>query len=172
MPARAGRVFTEADDAPATPNPVAVISDAYRQRHFAAESEAVGVTLRVNGVPVTIVGVTPPGFTGDIVGQPTDLWLPLALQPLVQPRRNLLVTREVSWLVLMGRLAPGATLERARAELPAIEAQSVRAHLSGVQLTRFDADLEASPIRVSAGARGFSRDPETSAAPCSCSWPQ
>ena len=161
LPAHAGRVFSEADDTPAAPNAVAVISDAYRQRHFATEREAVGATLRVNGVPVTIVGVTPPGFTGDIVGQPTELWLPLALQPLVQPRRNLLVTREVSWLVLMGRLAPGVTLQRARAVLPAIEAQAVRAHLSGVHLTRFEDDLKASPVRVDAGARGFSRYRET-----------
>ena len=161
LPAHAGRVFTDADDAPATPNPVAVISDAYRRRHFAAESEAVGATLRVNGVLVTIVGVAPPGFTGDIVGQPTDLWLPLALQPLVQPRRNLLVTREVSWLVLMGRLAPGVTLQQARAVLPTIEAQAVRAHLTGVYLTRFEEDLKASPVRVVGGARGFSRHRET-----------
>lgn len=159
LPAYAGRVFTDADDARAAPS--AVISYAYRERHFATERDAIGAALRVNGLPVTIIGVTPAGFTGDVVGQPTDLWLPLALQPLLQPRRNLLATREVSWLVLMGRLAPGVTLQRARAVLPAVEAQAVRAHLAGVHLTRFEEDLKASPVLVSAGARGFSRHRET-----------
>ena len=161
LPAHGGRVFTDADDVPATPTAVAVISNTYRERHFATERDAIGAMLRVNGLPVTIIGVTPARFTGDVVGQPTDLWLPLSLQPLLQPRRNLLVTREVSWLVLMGRLAPGVTLQRARAVLPAIEAQAVRAHLAGVHLTRFEEDLKARPVLVDAGARGFSRHRET-----------
>ena len=161
LPAHTGRVFTDADDAPAAPGAVAIISNAYRERHFATEREAVGATLRVNGLPVTIVGVTPAGFSGDVVGQPTDVWLPLALQPLLHPRRNLLVTREVSWLVLMGRLAPGVTLQQARAVVPAIEAQAVRAHLAGVHLTRFEEDLKARPVLVAGGARGFSRHRET-----------
>ena len=161
LPAQAGRVFTDADDSQTSPSPVAVISNAYRERHFATARDAIGATIRVHGIPLTIVGVMPRGFTGDIVGQPTDVWLPLALQPILQPQRNLLVTREVSWLVLMGRLAPGVTLERARAVLPAIEAQMVRAHLTGVHLTRFEEDLKASPVRVAAGARGFSRYRET-----------
>jgi predicted permease len=159
--ARAGRVFTESDDVLGVPSPIAVISDAYRERHFATERDAIGATLRVNGVPVTVVGITPRGFTGDIVGQPTDIWLPLALQPLVQPRRNLLVTREVSWLVMMGRLAPGATLQRARAFLSVLEAETIRSQLAGVYLARFEDDLKASPVRVEAGARGFSRYRET-----------
>ena len=161
LPAQAGRVFTEEDDAPGTASPVAVISDAYRKRHFATERDAIGAALRVNGVPITIVGVAPRGFTGDIVGQPTDLWLPLALQPRVQPRRNLLVAREVSWLVLMGRLAPGVTLQQAATVLPSIEAQLIRSHLAGVHVTRFEDDLKASPVRVAPGARGFSRYRET-----------
>ena len=161
LPAQAGRVFTDADDVPGTPSPVAVISNTYRERHFATEREAIGATLRVNGVPVTVIGVTPHGFTGDIVGEPTEIWLPLTLQPLMQPRRNLLVTRETSWLVLMGRLAPGVTLQRAGVVLPALEAQAIRSHLAGVYLTRFEEDLKASPVRVEAGARGFSRYRET-----------
>src|SRR5207253_2690727 len=69
--------------------------------------------------------------------------------------------REVSWLVLVGRLAPGGTLEAARAILPAIEANAVRAQLTGVHLTRFEEDLKTSPIRVESGRRGFSQQRET-----------
>jgi predicted permease len=161
LPVRAGRVFTDEDDVPGAPSNVAVISHAYRKRHFATEREAIGATLHVNGAQVTIVGVTPPGFTGDIIGEPTDIWLPLALQPLVQPRRNLLITRETSWLVLMGRLAPGVTLEQAAAVLPALEANAIRSHLTGDHLARFEDDLKASPMHVTPGARGFSRYRET-----------
>ena len=160
LPASIGRTFTESDDDPSAPAPVAVISYDYWQRRFAGERAAIGKVIRVNGAPITIIGVTPHDFAGDIVGLPTDLWLPIALQPRLQPRQDLINSRDVSWLVLMGRLAPGVSLERARAELPGIEAQAARAQLSGVHLQRFDEDLKASPIRVERGNRGFSRHRE------------
>jgi predicted permease len=156
LPAQAGRTFTDDDDRPATPSPVAVLSYAYWQRRFGGDHAAIGSTFRVNGVPVTIIGVTPPQFAGDIVGQPTDLWMPIAMQPALQPRRNILNARQSSWLVLMGRLGPGVTLQQARAVIPAIEAAAARADLSGIALQRFDEYLRASPIHVEIGARGFS----------------
>ena len=58
-----------------------------------------------------IVGVAEKGFTGDIVGQPTDLWIPVTMQPVVMPNSPWLTKRAVSWLLLMGRLAPGVSLE-------------------------------------------------------------
>jgi predicted permease len=156
LPAHAGRTFTPDDDRPSEPTPVAVISDAYWQRRFAGARAAIGSVIHVNGAPITIVGVAPPRFAGDIVGQPTDMWLPISMQPALQPRRNMVNDRETSWLVLMGRLAPGATLQQARAILPVIEADAARAHVTGVHRARFDEDLKASPIRIEAGGRGFS----------------
>jgi len=161
--AHAGRTFTADDDRVPRGNPVAVISDAYWQRRFNGARSAIGTTLLMNDVEITIVGVMPPGFTGDVVGTSIDIWVPMMLQPALQPR-NVLDDRSRSWLQVMGRLAPGATLERARAELAAIETQSIRAHLSGADLSSFDDDVKTSPVRVESAARGFSRERNTYAA--------
>src|SRR5690242_17661671 len=72
VPAYAGRTFTAAEDETPGQDPVAVITYDYWQRRFAGSSDAVGSVMRVNDVHVTIIGVTPPGFAGDIVGQPID----------------------------------------------------------------------------------------------------
>lgn len=157
LAARAGRVLTAADDDPDAPANVAVISDAFWKRRFAGERSAIGRVVHINGVPVTIIGVMAPSFWGDIVGEPTDLWLPIALQPRLRPRSNFLRDRSVSWLVLMGRLAPGVSVAQARAELATIEARAIRAHLTGIHLSRFEEELKSSPVRVESGARGFSR---------------
>jgi predicted permease len=154
--AYAGRTFTAREDRAPGEDPVAVITYDYWQRRFAGSSAAIGSVMRVNDVPVTIIGVTPPGFAGDIVGQPLDFWLPMMTVPAIHPIKNLLNNREWSWLVMMGRLKPGVTLEQARREVSAIEANAVREHVSGRLLSQFEDDLKASPIQVVSGARGFS----------------
>ena len=160
LPAFAGRTFGSGEESVTSPSPVAVISYDYWQRRFSGDRAILGTVIRFNGAPVTIIGVTPPDFWGDIVGQPTDVWMPLSMQPVLQPRVNRLNDRASSWLVLMGRLAPNVNLDRARAMLPLIEAQAIRAHVSGIQLSRFEEDLKASPIRVEPGGRGFSEHRE------------
>ncbi|HEY2853360.1 MAG TPA: ABC transporter permease [Gemmatimonadaceae bacterium] len=156
----AGRTFSAADESISKPNPVAVLSYAYWERRFNRDHSAVGAVIRMNGVPVTVIGIMPAAFWGDIVGQPTDLWIPLSMQPALQPRVNRLNDRASSWLVLMGRLAPNVTLERARTVLPMLEAQAVRAHVSGIERSRFEEELKANPIRVERGGRGFSEHRE------------
>src|SRR6185437_8483222 len=156
VPALLGRTFTAAEDRVPLGDPVAVISYDYLRRRFGAQRSAVGSTMVVNGVPLTVIGVTPRGFSGDIVGQSIDMWIPMMMRRALQPAATALDDRSFSWLSMMGRLAPGATLARARAELPVIETQSIRAHLTGESLAEFDSDVRAQPIQVDAGARGFS----------------
>ena len=156
VPAFAGRTFTAAEDVTPLEAPVAVISYAYWLRRFAADRSVIGRVIRVNHAPITIIGVTPRGFTGDIVGEPMDIWIPLMMTPAIRPSRRLLDNREASWLPIMGRLAPGVTLAQARSQIAALEAQSIRAHVSGRLLSQFDDDLKSSPILVEAGEHGFS----------------
>ena len=152
----AGRTFTAAEDATPGEDPVAVLSYDYWQARFSGSRAAIGSVMRVNDVAVTIVGVTPPGFGGDIVGQPVDFWLPMMMQPLIQPRRPPLDDRKWSWLVMMGRLKSGVRIEKARSEIATLEANAIREHLSGHDLTEFERDLKETPIQVVSGARGFS----------------
>ena len=151
-----GRTFTASEDETPAEDPVAVITYDYWQRRFSGSRAAIGSVMRVNDIAVTIIGVTPPGFRGDIVGQPLDFWLPMMMDPVIQPGMNLLNDRAWSWLMMMGRLRPGVTLEKARAEVSAIEANAIREHLSSRELSRFEDLLKSTPIPVVAGARGFS----------------
>ena len=82
----AGRLLTEADDQIGAP-PVAVISDGYWARKFGRDLAAIGRSIRIQGAaggtPVTIVGVSPPGFEGMDVSQPADITLPIAVTPQI-----------------------------------------------------------------------------------------
>ncbi|MFL5579604.1 MAG: ABC transporter permease [Gemmatimonadaceae bacterium] len=123
-PAALGRTFRAADgDAP-----VVVISDALWRRRFGADPGVPGRALVVNGQPLTVVGVMPPEFTGPTVGIVFDAYVPARLAALVRARGDLLTDRDAGGFELLGRLAPGATREAARAELEAIAAQIQREH--------------------------------------------
>ncbi|HEX5437627.1 MAG TPA: ABC transporter permease [Gemmatimonadaceae bacterium] len=156
VPAYAGRTFAPDEDRSPGDDPVVVISYTYWQQRFAGARSAIGRTISVNGTPLTIIGVTPPGFTGDIVGQPTDLWLPLMMQPSVMPHSPWLRDRSVSWLLLMGRLAPGVTLAQARTEFATLERRSLTTHAAGSDLAAIEGNLRDRPVQVESGARGFS----------------
>ena len=125
VPALIGRTFSDAEDRGAGTGPVVVLSHAYWTRRFGGDRGAIGRTITVNGAPFTIIGVTPPGFTGDLVGQAIDVWMPLTMQPVVMAHRDWLADRNMSWLLIMGRLAPGVTLEQARAELTGLVSRSL-----------------------------------------------
>jgi predicted permease len=157
VPAYAGRTFTAAEDETPGQDPVAVLTYEYWQGRFSGSRSAIGSVMRVNDVAVTIIGVTPPGFQGDIVGQPIDFWLPMMMQPAIQPRQPNLDDRAYSWVVMMGRLKQGVTLEQARQEVSTVEANAIRERLSGGALSQFEDNLKQGPIRVVPGGRGFSQ---------------
>jgi putative ABC transport system permease protein len=106
-PAR-GRGFASDEDRPGAPR-VALISDALWERRFARDPKAVGSAIQIDGTAATIVGVMPPDvkFPGR-----ADLWVPHAATPNDQ--------RGNHYLEAIGRLAPGVSIDQARAELAAI----------------------------------------------------
>jgi predicted permease len=156
VPAQLGRTFTADEDQSPLSDPVVVLSYGYWQRRFGGEPGVLGRRLTINGAPLTIIGVTPAGFTGDLVGQPTDIWIPLMMQPAIMPHTTWLTDRSVGWLLLMGRLAPGVTLPQARAELRRLAGLSIKENASAADLPSIERDLVARPVPVESGARGFS----------------
>src|SRR5437899_2753216 len=82
------RVFTENDDTPLGAHPYAVLSYGWWQSKFAANPSAIGRTIRVNGSPVTIVGVAQPGFEGMEPGLPASIFIELSIAPAVRPGFN------------------------------------------------------------------------------------
>ena len=84
---------------------MAVISEPFWSRTFASDPAVAGRSVLLNDQAFTIVGVAANGFTGTDVGQPTDIWIPLAMQREVG--RNLLTDARTNWLEIVGRLRPG-----------------------------------------------------------------
>jgi predicted permease len=115
-----GRAVTDEDDKPGAP-PVVMLSHEFWQDHFGASPAVIGQQLKLNKVSFTIIGVTPPAFTG---AQQVDfhpvVTVPFASEPLLSGERSRLGTIKepgVWWLNLMGRLKPGATFDQASGSL-------------------------------------------------------
>jgi predicted permease len=120
-----GRVLQPADDPRGAGAPVAVLSHTLWGEHFGEAPGVVGATIRLNGAPFEVVGVASAAFDGLSLSGAPDLWVPLqassALIPSLFGREEIFEQRGSRWIGrLVGRLAPGATPEQARAELLAL----------------------------------------------------
>src|SRR5262249_44809975 len=99
----AGRTLAADDDRPGAA-PVAMMSYRAWQQKYALDSWVVGATFNLNGAPVTIVGITPPGFFGDTLrNNLPDFWLPVSAEPPVN-HAGWFNNPDLHWLSLMGRL--------------------------------------------------------------------
>jgi predicted permease len=111
-----GRTLGPADDTP-TAAPALVLSDGFWHTAFGASPDAVGRTVRLNGLPFTIVGVVEPGFAGLAPGNKFDLWLPLSARRSLDLRWSSQEDDAGSWwIVAVGRLKPGVSAKQAQAE--------------------------------------------------------
>ncbi|MEP7066242.1 MAG: ABC transporter permease [Gemmatimonadota bacterium] len=156
VPAALGRTFSADEDRSPGAAPVIVLSYGYWITRFAGDRSVVGRSVRLNGVPLTIIGVAPRSFPGDIVGQRTDLWIPIMEQPALMPHAPALTDRETSWILMMGRLRPGVTLAQARAELTSIENRSLIENSPTKERASVESNVREKPVQVKSGARGFS----------------
>lgn len=113
-----GRLLTEADDQRGAPV-VAVISDGYWSRRFGRDPAAIGRQIRVDNTPVTIVGVSPPGFDGMDVSQPADITMPIAVTPQVLSSAygEGLIGPGYWTRQIVARLKPGVSISQAKAML-------------------------------------------------------
>ena len=111
----AGRLLEPADDVLAPASPAAVISYGYWKRRFGLDPTAIGKTLSlpVENQVFTIVGVTPPSYHGTQPGRDPDITLPLTMMMSAEDRAE----DNNNMLDMMGRLAPGATIAQANAEM-------------------------------------------------------
>jgi predicted permease len=117
-----GRVLQPSDDSPSAAS-VAVLNYGYWQSAFGGARDAIGRTIQMNGIPVTIVGVAEQRFIGITPGSDYDVWLPLAVAPRISnPARWRNRQDDVTfwWLTVVGRL---------KAEMPLAQAQAT---ISGI----------------------------------------
>ena len=123
VPAAIGRVFNAADDRIPGAHPVAVLSYGFWQRRFGSDPSVLNQTLVVNGHPMTIVGVSAPRFSGLQVGASSDVMVPLMMKAQMTPTWNDLDNRRSRWLTVIGRLAPGQSIEQAAGQMNVIYRQ-------------------------------------------------
>jgi predicted permease len=167
VPAARGRLLAAEDARPDSLSPVAVVSDGFWKRVLGASDAAIGRTLTVNGVSVTVVGVTPPGFVGLWTDSEAEMWLPLALQPALHYENNSssyariakdkswLEQDPVSWLNLVARIAP-ADRPRATAVLQVANHQGLEELAQTFESPKNRTSMLVHTLVVEPLSRGFS----------------
>ncbi len=115
-----GRILNPGLDKPGDA-PVVVISDRFWRNRLNSSPDAVGQTLRLNGQPATVVGITPKDFNGALSIYPAELFVPITAPAALAPElaNDVLHQRHAREFLAMMCLAPGVTLESAEAALDA-----------------------------------------------------
>jgi predicted permease len=152
-----GRTFGAQDDqSDGGPNgPVAVISYGYWQREFGGAAAAIGRTIRLTGVPFTIIGVTPPEFFGLEVGRTFDVIVPVRTEALIRGRESVLDSAATNFLSIVARLRHDQSSESAAAALRHVQAEVRAATVAQWEKDTVDRYL-TSPFTVVPAATGYS----------------
>jgi putative ABC transport system permease protein len=125
-----GRLFLPQEDRD-TPGafPIAVISHRLWTTQFGADRGVVGRAIRINGHPLTLVGVTPPDFRGTFSGAAFDVWVPLSMI-LDMGALNTWAADDwnAQFLNVIVRLKSGVTVQQAREEARVVAARIAADH--------------------------------------------
>jgi hypothetical protein len=132
-----GRLLTPEDNQTRNAHPVAVLQYDFWRNHYSGSAAIVGTTIRLNGQPLTVVGVCAPGFEGTDVGLPTQVWVPVMMGPTLFPAWDELDDERSSWFYLFGRLKPGITGDQAQASMRVLYRQRQQEELNDVFFQKF-----------------------------------
>jgi predicted permease len=153
--AYSGRTFSSQDDRPDS-QPVAMMSYRTWELHFGADPSIVNSTVVLNGVPVTIVGITPPGFFGETLrSSPPDFWAPLSSEPALSRDNPLLNQPTEYWLYLIGRLRPETQPAQAQAHVTSEIQQWF--HDQGGSSVRYGQEISKVRVVLTPAASGVGR---------------
>jgi putative ABC transport system permease protein len=116
-----GRVFGSEEDRAPGSAAVVLIGDGLWRRRFGGDPNVIGKTLHADRVSLTVIGVLPPGFTGQ--SGSAELWVPISLVPVLQRDPTRLQRPWVMWHQVLARLNPGLNLAQAQPGLAELERQ-------------------------------------------------
>jgi putative ABC transport system permease protein len=125
-----GRTLTDADDVEGA-TPVTVMSYRVWQLKYGGDRSVVGAVYQINGHPITVVGVMPPGFYGAKLvgwGMP-DFWLPATTEPMIDGATARLKSPNTNWFDLIGRVEPGTNPKALEAQLQGEFHQWLQSHV-------------------------------------------
>lgn len=165
--ASAGRVLSLNDASAPGTAPVAVVSYDFWTREYGADPRAIGSTIRVNGLPLTIVGVAAKEFAGISVGARVDLWAPVTMQQELRLLGNASidnadgskpwVTQDgITWLTVVARVPASVSLPEATSRIAAFWKGEVDESAKQIQDTARRNFRLREHIELVAGARGLS----------------
>jgi putative ABC transport system permease protein len=158
VPAAVGRTFTTSDGAPGA-TPVVVISDGLWKRRFGADRSILQRSVLLNGQPHQVIGIMPAGFEYPVFNFKGDAWVPWALDPVAAA-----TDRAASGgATIVARLAPGATLAGAEADVQAVLRRLAAEHpetngtLGGrvIEIGGLDDDQAGAAMTLALGAVGL-----------------
>jgi predicted permease len=115
-----GRTFLPEEDRTPNTHPVAVIGYGLWERHFGADPNVLGRTITLNEHDFKVIAVAPKEFGSPFAGLALDVWTPVMMKDYVARPHFSLTDRGSRWLMVMGRLKPGATVPQAQANIGAI----------------------------------------------------
>ena len=154
-----GRLIEPRDVNPALPAQVAVLGYGFWQRHYAGARDVIGKTLKIEGLPFTIIGVVRNGFKGMNADGEPEVTVPLAAEVLIGGHTDVqkrLQRPDALWLYGAGRLKPGVTLTQARAQLDSLW-PAIRREVTPVKQTPVErANFRALQMKVESEATGDS----------------
>jgi hypothetical protein len=108
-----GRLFAAGEDRQLGAGTVVVVSHSLWMRECGSDPNLIGQTLTLNGLPFTVIGITPPGFKGTFsLAGPDHIWVPLSMrqQLTTGQLRTLIANRRFRWISMAGRMKPGVEL--------------------------------------------------------------
>jgi predicted permease len=141
--AAAGRTFTTEEGSVPGAQPVVVLSYAYWQQRFGSNESVIGRTLKLNGIPFTVIGVAPQSFTGTESVLRLDIYVPLGLQDRLYPKSaGWFAKRSQTELHVLARLKPGVTVDQARAAVGVLAGQLEQEYPETNKATTFAVELE------------------------------
>jgi predicted permease len=149
-----GRTFSPEEDRTPGTQPVVVVSDGFWRRRFNADPNLIGQTVTLNNIPLTVIGVAPPSFNGMILEEPTEVWVPALMHPLLA-QSKFIESRKDGWLVLMGRIKEGVSQAQAEASLDTLAQQIKEANTPPGTITK-GLPFSEQHIKFEPGGRGIS----------------
>ena len=154
--AAAGRLFTPSDDDAPMAHPVAVLSHSYWVKRFAASPAILNQTIRLNGFPMTVIGVSAAGFNGIFSGNTPDLYVPINMLGAAKPTWKALDDPSFKWLNIMARTAPGVPIEKAQAAVAVAYRAALDAELARPGFNPHDRKAyETSRLELHAAGQGI-----------------
>jgi putative ABC transport system permease protein len=140
------------------PEPVAVIGYSLWQRVWWGDPRALGDAIKIEGVPFTVVGIAPQGFTGFSVTNEPDVTVPVTARALIEGRPAQSLTDQATFtLNVIGRLRDGVSIDAARAELDVQWPEIRRQSMPSTLLAALREPFLATPLAVSSAAAGIER---------------